>query len=646
MLRSQGPQTIDYDNLSVEVTAVTSDAIEMWDWMQGAYNEVLLLEGVKIPKNKQVPLLDSHDRFSVDKLLGSFREIRNEGGKRLAGKVYFSATEEGQKAFKKMAEGHLTDFSVGYIVREYEEVKSGKTTTISGREFEGPCLVVTAWELHELSICAIGADPGAKVRSKDIMTAEELKARAEEEEKAKAKEKSEDEEVEETKSEEEEEEKEEETEEEEKKTKKPAKGKKSFDVLVERKRAADISDMCRTMDLGDDMARDMITRGITMDQARAEAMKLMSKRYNKGSDLNIKIVKDETAEFRKRFVDGLLLKCGASVEKPAAGSEDLSYRTLTQLAAECLRSKGIRPDMTNTYKMVERAITTSDLPLLLEESTQRYLIQGFKEAQETWPRWTGETSVQNFKPEKLIDAEVDNQLKEIYQHGEYEYVYMDEDVEEISIKTYGLKFALTRYSIINDDLGALTRVPAKLGAGVPRHIGDSVYGVLTSNPDMSDGKPLFSADHSNVVNAGNGTPTVETISQAILKMGTQTDRHGRLLSIQPVYFIAPLALYAAAETFFNTEMIGTEALPTTRNIFFGRFNRVYDARLDKRSPTTWYLVGEKDMGVLVVYLRGLKEPFVEYRPGFNIDGIEYKVRFDYGVKAVSWKNFVQVNAAV
>jgi phage major head subunit gpT-like protein len=49
------------------------------------------------------------------------------------------------------------------------------------------------------------------------------------------------------------------------------------------------------------------------------------------------------------------------------------------------------------------------------------------------------------------------------------------------LATYGKIFPITRQAIINDDLGAFTKVPAKMGTAAKRTIGNLVYAILTSN---------------------------------------------------------------------------------------------------------------------------------------------------------------------
>jgi hypothetical protein len=126
--------------------------------------EVLLLSGAEIPESRQVPLLDSHNRKSVVDQLGSAREIQvtSEG---MVGVLHFS--EEANKQFTKVREGHVTDVSAGYRILKRVFVRAGETKTISGRSFEGPVHVVTKWRLDEVSLTPIGADAQAKLRGLD-----------------------------------------------------------------------------------------------------------------------------------------------------------------------------------------------------------------------------------------------------------------------------------------------------------------------------------------------------------------------------------------------------------------------------------------------------------------------------------------------
>ena len=124
------------------------------------------MDGCEMPGNRQIPLLDTHNRWDTASVLGSYREMNVEQDQ-LVGRVFFSNTAEAESPYIKAREGHLTDFSVGYRVIESQWVDAGQKATIRGRSFVGPVRVTTRWRVKELSICPIGADEAAKARSND-----------------------------------------------------------------------------------------------------------------------------------------------------------------------------------------------------------------------------------------------------------------------------------------------------------------------------------------------------------------------------------------------------------------------------------------------------------------------------------------------
>jgi hypothetical protein len=634
--------TLNETERSVEFVATTSDKVWVYDWHTWQPIEEVLLMGGRIdPPSGQVPLLDTHNNYSVDKQFGSARDIRTEGQATIV-RVYVSATRD--DVFTKIKEGHLTDCSVGYRILEFDTLKDGESREYEGLTITGPCRVVTSWELIELSLCPIGADPAAKARGKivkeeamrnersgreldpdertleeDLDQAVEEVENLEEEIAAAA----EDEEDEEGEREDEEEEEE-----------------RAAGIRAERRRVEEIEDLCRGFDIGDKVRLLMIKRGLTVDQARKVILDRMKKNYAGGPAYGaVRVMDDEGEKFRARALDAILLRAGKKVEKPAAGAGELRGYSLRELARECLRRSG-RREPGNMVEMVGRALTTTDLPLLLTEAANRSLMEGFAEASETWPIWTGEGSVNDFREITLIDVGLDNNLEEIGEHDEYTYSKMAEEAEKAGVATYGRMFAITRRAIINDDLNALTGIPAKMGAGANKKAGDAVYGVLIANSAMADGQPLFSAAHKNLL-SGGGIPTVENLGAADMAMGLQKDMSGNRLNIRPEYYLAPISLRVSSETFYNSELIGTQAQPNIRNIYDGAFTRVYEPRLDDDSTEHWYLAGPAQMGVRVFYLNGVKTPYLETKEGWNIDGVEYKVRFDVGVKAVSWRGLIK-----
>ncbi len=153
----------------IEWVLATEAPVKIWDWDRGEMvDEVLLASGMIVPAAGQVPLLDTHNRYSIARLHGHVKEFATGEQDGLAintGKVFFASDAESQTAEQKVRGGHLTDGSVGYTPIKKLYVPEGERAVFSGREFEGPTLVVYQWQLKEFSLCAIGADEYAKQKS-------------------------------------------------------------------------------------------------------------------------------------------------------------------------------------------------------------------------------------------------------------------------------------------------------------------------------------------------------------------------------------------------------------------------------------------------------------------------------------------------
>jgi hypothetical protein len=72
------------------------------------------------------------------------------------------------------------------------------------------------------------------------------------------------------------------------------------------------------------------------------------------------------------------------------------------------------------------------------------------------------------------------------------------------------------------------------------------------------------------------------------------------------------------------------AAQETANPFQNRLMVIADARLDEVSSTAWYVVADGNQfdTVEVAFLNGQQTPYLEAKDGWNVDGVEYKVRID------------------
>lgn len=603
---SSGPQTINEEARTVDAVMTTEAPAKVVDWERWEIvDEILILDGASY--EKQLPLLNSHDRSGVEQVLGSVRNIRRDGDA-LVGTVHFSSVPEADSAMTKVREGHLTDFSIGYTVQESIWVPEGERYAIGGRTFDGPVKLSTKFEIKELSICPIGADKLAKARAAaaNLQPKEEPVMEPKDEGRSPVA------------------------------TPNPVDeaAVRASAAEAERNRAKELMAMGRKFDVLD-LAEKAVADGTSVaDFSGVVLGYISSKKSGETPEFKAEIVAEATDKFRAAAIDAVLLRAG--IAKPAA-SNDLACLTMRELARECLIRSGQRSPM-NVLELVGRALTTSDLPYILAAAANKALFEGYERAEETWSQWCGVGSAPDFKTLSIVRASEMSDLDEIPESQEYKYGTADDAREQVALATYGKLFAISRQAIINDDLSALSDIPAAHGEAAARKVGDVAYAVLTANANMADGVALFAAGHGNLAGSA-GAVSVSTLAAAIAAMKKQKDILGkRRLNIKPQFFVAPVDLEGTCEQLFMSNLEGTQAKPGQVNPYSGNyFARVYDSRLSDASTTAWYLAGPKGKTVTVFFLNGQQAPYLETKEGWSVDGVEYKVRIDAAAKAVDYR---------
>ncbi len=152
----------------IEWILTTEKPAVVWDWERWEFvEEILLADGMLVPANGQVVLLDCHNRSSVKDVLGhvsDFAEAKVGEFPARSGLVYFADDAASKDAKLKVDGKHITDGSVGYQPTKSVWIPEGDQLAVGGRVFDGPVRVTYQWTLKEFSITPIGADVLAKVR--------------------------------------------------------------------------------------------------------------------------------------------------------------------------------------------------------------------------------------------------------------------------------------------------------------------------------------------------------------------------------------------------------------------------------------------------------------------------------------------------
>jgi hypothetical protein len=672
------PSTLDETARTVRAIAASEKPTSVFDYDRyDIVDEVLLMDGAILPASGRVPLLDSHQRRSVSNLLGSagdFKAAKSGKYAALEAAVAFGDTGASRQALALVRDGHLTDLSVGYEPVESMWIPAGQKQNIAGREYTGPLKVTTRWLLKELSVTPIGADDLAKMRSqggaqpmnkrlKKLLklrhglpvdatgaqaramlaalpqeTQDALRAEADKADPAAPPEAQ--------------------------RSAPPAAAPPASTVRADdgdlNARAedaaraalarvaaehAEIREAVRMGGLEGSFADELIAQGHRPDTARKAVLAKMADGNRPMNASRAEVVEEERDKFFRAAHDGLRLRMGVKIEKPAAGHEAFRGMSLLRMAEEFLTRHGIRPRAMDSRSIAEAALAmrsapgahSTDFPHLMGNVANAVLLAAYQAYPSTWEMWCATTSVNDFKQIKGVRMSEAPDLDLIGENGEYKYGTFDESAETYSIRTYGKLFALTREMLINDDMRAFARVPQAFGTAARRKIGDVVYAKLVANPTMSDGKALFHSAHNNLAASGAALG-VDPMKAAKKAMRLQKDMTGNVINVEPAYLLIPAELEFAAGILLGSAVLpqlatgATYASVNIPNPFLNSMAPVVEPRLDAASSTAWYLAGRP--GVIdtmeVAFLNGVTEPYLEEKEGFERDGVSYKVRFDFG----------------
>lgn len=651
--------SIDEEQRSVQAVMATEAPTEVYDWYRDrTVNELLMMDGAE--HGDQLPLLHAHSRYSLDDVLGSVREIRRENGT-LVGTLYLaSGDEKAEKAWNKIRQGHLTDVSIGYRPLEREEIKAGERKTIKGRIFSAedkPLQVTTRWVLKELSLVPIGADANAKLREDAGLRPAETRTEGTSGPEPRTSIRSQTMDKDNTQVQ----------------TGAPEQP-DAQNVEARNQPQAPAIDNVEELEAQrrldeerkrQERLRQMAGRdvpGALLDQAIAEGWtpEQASEKFLTGlrgtRQPAVQVVRDNRDSLREDLVTAIRMQVGHRPDDPKTTERVRRFRDigLHDLARFALQMERIEIPV-NRDELFKRAIGTGTFTNLLGDSAAKTLAAAYESYPSTLLRWAGTREVRDFKEYKDIRLSAFASMPQIGNAGEFDSGNLSETYEKMSVKTYGLKFAVTRQMWINDDLGAFARIPLELGRLAARNVDDVGYTLLISasgvGPTMTeDSHALFYARTYTNYNTGSGS----ALSDSSLSTGKQKMRLVRglaseILNLVPRVLLVPATLeQTALKLVQSSEIIlakagttdATEYLPT-KNIHQGSLEVVVEPRLDAgtNGTTAWYLVASPDdvPSLVIVFLRGNRTPVIERHDPTDVLGIGWRVYHDVGVAAVDWR---------
>ena len=116
---------------------------------------------------------------------------------------------------------------------------------------------------------------------------------------------------------------------------------------------------------------------------------------------------------------------------------------------------------------------------------------------------------------------------------------------------------------------------------------------------------------------------------------------GEILNLEPKFMITARKDSLPARKLLT----GIQASNTNDvNVYANRFELIVESRLNRLAGATpWFMAADSNVvdTIEYAYLDGDDGVFLDERVGFDVDGIEYKARLDFGVKAIDFRGLYQ-----
>lgn len=395
--------------------------------------------------------------------------------------------------------------------------------------------------------------------------------------------------------------------------------------------------------VGTDVASDLIAREATIEQARAELFTAM---VSRAQATPIRVVHTRSLDDPQQFIraagEALFTRVNPRHAPSGPAREFVGY-SIPDIARECLRRAGESTAGFAAHAMVTRALgglhTTSDFALILGDTVGRTMRDAYTAAPSGIRQLARETTAADFRAKSRLMLDTGGlTLEKVNEHGEFKSGTLAEAGESYKLDSFGRIFGITRQALVNDDVGAFSDMARKLGQAASAFEATFLVKLLEGaaglGPVMSDTKALFHTDHGN--RAGSGAaPGETTLAAARLAMRKQTGPGGALIAATPRFVLIP------AELETSVEKLLTQIQATTTDDVnpFSRLTLIVEPRLS--SATRWYVVADPAEidGLEYAYLASEPGPQTETQAGFRIDGIEIKVRLDYGAGFIDWRGW-------
>lgn len=335
-------------------------------------------------------------------------------------------------------------------------------------------------------------------------------------------------------------------------------------------------------------------------------------------------------------------------EVVAAAYKDRSI-SIRDVMAAAMQSEGKMVPRSMNNDFIRAALSTVSLPGILSNTANKRMLKAYSLQNITATQVCSQGDLADFKQSDRYRLNELGSFDEVGATGEIKHGTLGEETATNQLSTYGKMITLSRAMIINDDLSALTKIPAAMAARAAQKIDELFYTRLLSNPSS-----LFSSGNKNYQDGTNTALSVSSMDAAMQLFKDQTNADGLPINVSPRHLIVPTALEFTARQILTSSTLTAFGDTDTTNVLTANpmtgqnLNLVVSPYLNSQGLTSssslgWYLFGDPSTvdTFEIGYLRGARTPTLEQvdLPS-DMLGMGWRIYFDLGIREQDHRGMV------
>ena len=563
---STRPNSYNPETRTVSAIIATATPVQRRD-ARGPFSEILTADTLDLSAVDGLAVLDSHRTASVRDALGRVRSFSLEGASVVA-VLELSSAEDAAPVLQRIADGTVSGVSIGYRVSGWTETNSP----------QGRVKTPTGWRITEVTLTSTPADPAARLRHQEESPMPEvIETRTAEE--------------------------------------------------AETQRRTDIRGLVRSAGLAPDVADQLIDQNVDIAAAKAAVFDVLEERRRTAPIIRTHVAQnDDPSVIMQRQSEALHVRMAGGEPKPEVRQylgESLLDMARGSLSRAGVSTRGMTPDETFT-RAAEH--TTSDFPNLVSNAMNKTALASYQAAASPLKMLGRQRSLSNFKTATSIRLGEMGRLEELTESGEITATSRAENGETMKLATYARGLSVSRQLMIDDDLGMLGDMTAAFGEAAAQTEADILVDLITSNPNLSDGTPVFDGSRGNI--AGTGAAPSETTLSAVRKtMRTTKGLDGKtLVNVVPKYLLVGPELETDVE-----KLLAAIYAATTDdvNVFGSKLSLLVEPRI---TDASWYVFADPSRlaAFQYGYLSSAQGVQIQRSEAWTTLGMRFRAWLDFG----------------